>query len=304
MFKISPVCRLRLLALLFTSAILSGCGGSNSLSSPQSVSISPSRALVLTGGSQTFSVASMGLNAWNRSVTWAVNGVLGGNSAIGTIDSEGVYSAPTTLPRTSSVVVTAVVDSSVSAPATVELYEAGKGKLTVGPSSFAFGNVAVGSSSTLTGTLTANKSSVKVYTASWNGPGFSLSGISFPLTIPAGETVHFTATFAPQSPGAAAGEVSFFANANNSATQQLVGYGVTQQHKVDLNWGSMPSVQGYYVYRGGQTGGPFVKISSLQPGTSFIDSSVISGQTYYYVVTSLSGGSESNYSNEAEAAIP
>ena len=66
-----------------------------------------------------------------------------------------------------------------------------------------------------------------------------------------------------------------------------------------------PPMQGYYVYRGNQTGGPYSKISSLLPATSYIDASVSSGQTYYYVVTALGSGSqESGYSNEAVAAIP
>jgi len=30
-------------------------------------------------------------------------------------------------------------------------------------------------------------------------------------------------------------------------------------------------IQGYYVYRGGQSRGPYTKISSLQPGTTYAD---------------------------------
>jgi hypothetical protein len=63
--------------------------------------------------------------------------------------------------------------------------------------------------------------------------------------------------------------------------------------------------QGYYVYRGAQTGGPYARISTLQPGTSYVDGSVLSGQTYHYVVTALGTNSqESAYSNEAVAVIP
>jgi hypothetical protein len=43
----------------------------------------------------------------------------------------------------------------------------------------------------------------------------------------------------------------------------------------------------------------------LQPATSYVDGSVLSGQTYYYVVTALGTNSEeSTYSNEAVAVIP
>jgi hypothetical protein len=202
--------------------------------------------------------------------------------------------------------VTVVVDSSVTASATITLYRSGKGQLTASPSTFEFGNVTVGSQLSQTGTLTAGKSSVTVYTANWNGPGFSLSGISFPLTIPAGKTASFTASFAPQTAGTATGTLSFLTNALNSTEpQQLVGDGVSKQHKVDLSWIAVPLVQGYYVYRGVQTGGPYAKVSALQPSASYVDSTVTSGQSYYYVVTSFSAGSgESNYSGEVRAVIP
>jgi len=39
-------------------------------------------------------------------------------------------------------------------------------------------------------------------------------------------------------------------------------------------------------------------------GTQFIDSQVIAGTTYYYVVTALNPQGESIYSNEASAVIP
>jgi fibronectin type 3 domain-containing protein len=45
--------------------------------------------------------------------------------------------------------------------------------------------------------------------------------------------------------------------------------------------------------------------SALVSTTSYTDSSVVSGQTYYFVTTEVdSTGAESVYSNEAVAAIP
>jgi fibronectin type 3 domain-containing protein len=39
--------------------------------------------------------------------------------------------------------------------------------------------------------------------------------------------------------------------------------------------------------------------------TSYVDSGVSSGQTYYYVATEVdSGGTESSYSSEVSATIP
>ena len=181
-------------------------------------------------------------------------------------------------------------------------------QLAVSPASMNFANIKVGNSQSQSGTLTAASSNVTVSTANWNGSGFSLSGITFPVTIPAGQNVPFTVTFAPQAAGNASGTVSFLSNATNSPTsEQLTGSGVqASSHTVSLSWNPDTSTfQGYYVYRGAQTGGPYTKISSLQPATAFTDATVASATTYYYVVTALGTNSvESGFSNEAVATIP
>ena len=182
------------------------------------------------------------------------------------------------------------------------------GQLSVSPTSMNFGSVSLGASNSQAGTLTAGSSSITVSSASWNGTGYSLSGITFPITVSAGQSVPFTVTFAPQTSGNGLGTVSFLSNATNSpSVQQWSGSGVqSSQHSVTLTWNPNPSgVQGYYVYRGAQTGGPYSRISGLQGGTTYNDSSISSGQTYYYVVTALgSNAVESGYSNEAIASIP
>jgi fibronectin type 3 domain-containing protein len=75
---------------------------------------------------------------------------------------------------------------------------------------------------------------------------------------------------------------------------------------VSLSWAETSSVIGYYVYRGAQATGPFSKLnSSPDPATVYTDSSVTSGQTYYYVTTAVdSSGLETVYSNVAQATVP
>lgn len=182
------------------------------------------------------------------------------------------------------------------------------GQLAVNPTQVNFGDVTLGSSLSQSGNLMATGSSVTVSSASWNGSGFTLSGISFPLTISAGQSVPFSVTFAPQSIGNISGGVSFLSNASNStAIESWSGVGAQlSQHKVDLNWNaSSGTVQGYYIYRGGQSGGPYAKLSQLLASTAYTDAAVASGQTYYYVVTALGTNAvESSYSNETVASIP
>lgn len=182
--------------------------------------------------------------------------------------------------------------------------------LSASPSNIGFGNVTVGSSSSQTGTLTAGSSAMTVTSASWNGQGYSVNGISFPVTLTAGQSVHFTVTFTPQASGAASGSISFISDASNSPTMQtLTGTGTQSVgHDVDLSWDPSPSsVIGYNIYRGTAPGGPYpLKLnSSPQLGTSFSDNTVLSGTTYYYVATSVDANSvESSHSNQLTMVIP
>ena len=183
------------------------------------------------------------------------------------------------------------------------------GQLSVTPSNFSFGTVLVGDSKSLNGMLSATNSDVTVSSASWNGQGFALSGISFPATVLAGQSLSFTVTFTPQVAGSSTGSLDFVSNASNSVgTEALTGNGSqSSQHSVGLSWDASSSpVMGYNVYRGTQSGGPYQKLNpSPQPGTTYTDASVQSGVTYFYVATAVAPDLvESPHSNQTSATIP
>jgi hypothetical protein len=196
--------------------------------------------------------------------------------------------------------------SSASKSTTVN---AGPGQLAVAPTTMSFGNLAVGSKSAQKGTLTAGTTDITVSSAAWNGQGYALSGITFPVTVPAGQSVPFSVTFDPQAPGSAPGTVAFVSDATNSpTTETLTGSGTQQQfgHSVALSWNpSSSQVVGYDVYRRA-SGGSYAKINpSVSATTSYTDTSVRSGTTYDYVTTAIdSSNVESPYSNQATATIP
>ncbi len=182
--------------------------------------------------------------------------------------------------------------------------------LSVNPATMNFGNVQVGSGASQAGSLIAGDEPVTISSATSSSVEFTLSGLSFPVTIPAGGSQGFLVTFIPQESGAASATLTF-QNASSSplAVESLNGIGVvSQNHSVDLSWNASTSqnVIGYNVYRGGQSGGPYSKINSvLDPSTVYTDTSVIDGNTYYYVTTAVnSDNQESVYSNEAQAVIP
>ncbi|HEX2599714.1 MAG TPA: choice-of-anchor D domain-containing protein, partial [Terriglobales bacterium] len=184
------------------------------------------------------------------------------------------------------------------------------GQLAVTPATMSFGSVTVGSTFAQTGTLSASSAPVTVSSIGGNSSEFSVSGISLPLTIAAGSTASFKVIFSPQASGTASASLAFVSNAFNTPTlQSLTGNGIAAvQHSVALTWNPSTStnVVGYNVYRGTTSGGPYTKLNSApDPGTSDTDTTVQSGQTYYYVVSAIdSNANESLFSNQVQAVIP
>jgi hypothetical protein len=105
-----------------------GCGGtsaapfsSNNALSGVTVQISPATVAVTTGTIQPFT-ATVG-NTSLTTVSWLVNGIVGGNAFVGTVDSNGNYTAPLYVPIPNVVTVTAAAnaDNSKQANASVTL---------------------------------------------------------------------------------------------------------------------------------------------------------------------------------------
>lgn len=100
------------------------------------------------------------------------------------------------------------------------------GALVLSPSSLSFGNVALGSSSSLTGTLSATNADVTVSSAAWSGSGYSVTGITFPAVVAPGKSTSYTVTFAPPTSGTSSGGISFVSDASDSSViEPLTGVG-------------------------------------------------------------------------------
>ena len=76
------------------------------------VTISPTSAVLFPTQTQQFMATVSGTSS--PSVTWTVNGIVGGNATIGTISSTGLYTAPATVPSPQTVTVTATNTSNPS----------------------------------------------------------------------------------------------------------------------------------------------------------------------------------------------
>src|SRR5882724_7775564 len=104
--------------ILFLVPWQTGCHGG---SSTVAITITPTTATVKLQQTQQFTTVVTGNSDTN--VTWSVNSVTGGNATVGTITTEGLYTAPANALNSSSVAVTAtsVADTSKSASATVTI---------------------------------------------------------------------------------------------------------------------------------------------------------------------------------------
>jgi serine protease len=85
------------------------------------ITISPASVSVQTGATQAFTASVSGTS--NTSVTWQVDGVVGGSSTTGTISTAGVYTAPSNVPSSPAVTITAipVAESAVTATSSVTI---------------------------------------------------------------------------------------------------------------------------------------------------------------------------------------
>ena len=86
---------------------------------PTLVTVSPSSVSIAAGATQQFS-AAVGNNA-NQSVTWSVDGILGGDLNIGVIDATGFYSAPNQSGN-HTITATSVADNTASGTAAVSVF--------------------------------------------------------------------------------------------------------------------------------------------------------------------------------------
>src|SRR6202166_1749601 len=102
------------------------------------------------------------------------------------------------------------------------------GQLAGSPSSEAFGSVIVGNQQTASERVTnTGGTSVTISQATVSGTGFSLSGLTTPTTLAAGQSATFTLAFAPQATGSASGDVTLASNgANPTLTIPLSGTGI------------------------------------------------------------------------------
>jgi hypothetical protein len=183
-------------------------------------------------------------------------------------------------------------------------------QLVASSTSLSFGSVTIGSSPSLQVTLkNTGTASADISNVSLSGSSYSLGGVTSNVVLGPDQSATLTVEFDPKTTGSLPGTVTISSNAGSPLVIQLSGSGAqkSQQQSVALNWDKSKSeVAGYFVYRSSKSSGPYAKLNShANPDTSYTDSSVSSGQIYYYVVTAVNSENiESSFSNEISVTIP
>ncbi|UCF38608.1 MAG: hypothetical protein JSU96_07160 [Acidobacteriota bacterium] len=86
-------------------------------------------------------------------------------------------------------------------------------------------------------------------------------------------------------------------------------FSFAQTLSVQLEWDSNPledQVAGYNLYRSNQSGSSYVRLNvTLIPNTTYTDTTIEAGRTYYYVCTAVNTSDlESGFSNEVPYTVP
>jgi hypothetical protein len=185
--------------------------------------------------------------------------------------------------------------------------------LSANPTSLSFGTQTVNTSASQTSTLTnTGNANVMISAVTTTGAGFSASGVTNGMILTPGQTATLTVTFDPTTAGAVTGaSVSVVSNATNTPTTvglSGTGQAAATQHSVQLSWDASISngVSGYNVYRATTSGGYSTTPLNSAPVTTvtYTDSTVTSGDQYFYVVTAVDGSEASADSNEVSVTIP
>ena len=232
---------------LFTLVGLLSCGGGGGISGspdqPQTVSVHISESSADLEVGDTFQFHASVNNASNTTITWTVNDVVGGNSTVGTMSVDGLYTAPASVPSTNPVTVKATsnADKTKSDTATV----------TINPK-FAISPASVSVQTGHTQQFTANQT---VATNGWmvNNIGggnttigtISSSGLyTAPASVPSPATVTVKAVLASNNSKTATASVTITGSSpppsslTITPTSATVAAGATRQFtaNVPVNW--------------------------------------------------------------------
>jgi fibronectin type 3 domain-containing protein len=86
-----------------------------------------------------------------------------------------------------------------------------------------------------------------------------------------------------------------------AAPTGLTATRLNQKGRIQLSWSAVSGATSYTVKRATTNGGPYTQIASGVTATSYTNTGLSSGTTYYYVVAAVNTAGSSGNSNQASA---
>jgi hypothetical protein len=230
-----------LLAAFCSNAVLMpGCGSSSggSVAPPAEVVVStqPASANLFLGQTQQFQAIVTGSS--NTSVTWSVGGAAGGSASLGTISETGLYTAPSALPASATVTVTA--SSNANPEATASSVVTLKDDIAVNISPLS-ASVATGAGQAFTASVTGSGSPSTAVTWSVNGVASGNATLGTvvsngndsalyvaPAVPPSPAVVHVTAVSVADAAKSASANVTITCSATNSVSPSTANVDLAQ----------------------------------------------------------------------------
>ena len=287
------------------SGTVTSNGATLTVNGPPSITTQPASKTVLAGQTATFSVTAAGTGT--LTYQWSKTG-----AAIGGATSPSYTTPPATTADNGAQFTVTVSNGAgnITSNAATLTVNTATSVLNANKTSLNFSNVNIGSNSVQPVIFSnGGNSNITISNVSISGAGYTASGVQSGQIVTPGQTATLNVSFAPAGAGLIPGTVTVTSNATNSpASVTLSGTGVQPvSHSVTLTWtASTSTVSGYNIYRSAVSGGPYTKLNSaVVATTTYTDSTVQAGQTYFYVVTSVdSSNVESAFSTEVSATVP
>ena len=263
-----------------------------------SVGINPNGALTLQRAqSQQFTATVSGTS--NTAVTWAVT------PNVGAISGAGLYTAPESITSQQTVTVTATstADPTRSASATITLMP--PVSVSVNPAS---ATLAVNQTQQFTAVVNNTGNMAVTWAISPNMGSISTSGLyTAPTSIASQQSVTAIATSVADSTKSASATITLTVPATATSTGPPTNLTATVDEidydAINLTWtASTTAGVTYNVYASTSPGvltSPSSLVASGITGTTFQHKGLMDFTTYYYVVTAVSAGVESQPSNKA-----
>ena len=259
----------------------------------QSITITPADPTAVVGETVQLSVQQTGLS--NDSAIWAVEGVKGGNSKVGTINSAGLYKAPSKLPAQNPVQVTAAstANSGISATTSITVLARGPKITAVSPNPLPQGEFTAtikgsGFQSGATVTDTSNDASVQLTTVSVTATKIVAGGFQAPAS---------SASFSVQNPGSAPGNTITVPVAYTLDVVNGTGSGAYPAGKVvKIKANAPPSGQSFLDWTGATVGNPKASSTTLtMPEENTTVTANYSSPAPTYTLTVVNGTGSGTY---------